>query len=173
MIAIGHTSVGVIIATSIMAVSGSGPLGPMAFVLAIVLGIAFHYLADLVPHGHYYINSKQLNKKQLTIFFLDLFGGAALFLIMALWKFGITSEYFWLVLVAIAASQLTDVVEGLAAFKLIPKTKAVQKHSAFHLLVHWHNEPGSKNPGYGRPIRWSDLWQFLAFCLALVALIVV
>lgn len=172
MIAIGHTSVGVIIATSIIAVSGSNPLGPAAFVLAIVLGIVFHYLADLVPHGHYYINTKDLQKSQLIIFFLDLFGGAALFLLLALWKFGM-SEYFWLILVAIAASQLTDVVEGLAAFKLIPKTKAVRKHSAFHLLVHWHNEPGSRNPGFGRPIRWSDLWQFLAFCLAFLALLVV
>lgn len=173
MIAVGHSSVGVIIATSIIAVSGGSPIGPAAFVLAIILGITLHYLADLVPHGHYYINSKQLEKKQLVIFFLDLFGGALLFLVLALWKFGFTSEYFWLVLVAIAASQLTDVVEGLAAFKLIPKTKVVKKHSAFHGLVHWHNEPGSKIPGYGRPIRWSDLWQFLAFCLAFLALVIV
>lgn len=170
MIAVGHTSVGVIIASSIIAVSPAGQLSPWAFVFAIVLGVLFHYATDLIPHGHYYINTKHLKTGQLSVFFADLFGGALLFLIIAAYKFGF-GQYFWLVLVAIIASQLTDVVEGLAAFKLIPRTKTVSAHSRFHLLVHWHNEPGSPNPGYGRPIRWSDAWQVLAFLLALIAIL--
>lgn len=171
MIAVGHSAIGVIIGT--VAIKIFRPELPPAAMVAVVFIIALvaHYAMDFVPHGHYYIDYKRLDSTAMSKFLLDLVGGVMLFSLLTLLKYGLVSIEFWLIIVAIGASQLTDAFEALVSFKLIPRWGWVRSHSQFHSLMHWHDEETSPLPGGARPIRWTDIWQVATVAVALLLLL--
>lgn len=170
MIAVGHSSVGVLVGVSVIAVvNPSTPLWVM-MILALVTAVISHYACDFVPHGHYYIDDKNLTARSIGTLFLDFIGGVILLLGLATRKYGLGPELV-IIMSAMFGALAPDMFESSIKLKLIPKIALVKREMAFHGAMHWHDEPTSPLPHGARPIRWTDLWQLAMFIVAIYALI--
>ena len=72
MIAIGHTSVGVIVGTAAYQLLPDTISLPWQVIITGTAGIASHYLMDLMPHGHYNMNLSQPSRKQILKLVADV-----------------------------------------------------------------------------------------------------
>ncbi len=170
MIAVGHSSAGVLIGVAIVAVASTGMPTWLLAVMALTIGVAMHYACDYIPHGHYYIDDKNPTPRSLATLGIDFIGGVTLLFILAWNKFGVTGELL-VVIAAISGALLPDMFESLIKLKIIPKAKIVKREMAFHGAMHWHDEPTSPLPHGARPLRWTDVWQLAVFLLAVYVLL--
>ncbi len=170
MIAVGHSSIGILIGVGIVAVSAPSSPGWAVAALAFVLAAGLHYACDFIPHGHYCIDDKHLTIRSVGTLFVDFIIGALLLVWLAWGKYGLSAE---LVVIAAAmfGSLAPDMFETLIKLKFIPKTAVVRQEMALHEAVHWHDEPSSPLPHGARPMRPTDVWQLVAFVLAIYVLI--
>jgi hypothetical protein len=171
MIAVGHTSVGVIVGIGVLAITeGQSPL--VAVSVAYVAGVASHYLMDLIPHGHYDFNGENPTYRSISLLCLDLFLPISIFSLFLLLKFGLSTPLY-VSFMAIAGAQAPDVLQGMLARGIFPRRGLFQDETHFHMWTHWHNP---KNPldatrEGGRKLSWTDLWQVGCFCLAVYLLL--
>lgn len=170
MIAIGHSSAGVLIGVAIIAVASAVMPTWLLAVIALTIGVAMHYACDFIPHGHYYIDDKNPTPRSLATLGFDFIGGVALLFGLAWIKFGASSELL-IVTVAITGALLPDMFESLIKLKIIPKAKVVKREMVFHGAMHWHDEPTSPLPHGARPLRWTDVWQLAVFLSAVYVLL--
>lgn len=171
MVSSGHASVGALIGFAIVKTVPASAHPFLIIITAFLAAILSHYVCDFVPHGHYFILLKKLTTRSMTILFFDTFGATALILLLALLAFGLSPSFF-IIAAAIIGAQLPDAFEGLVDLKIIPTGRFSKIHRYWHFkIIHWHNEPTSKLPGHGRPIRWTDLWQLITFMLAILVLL--
>lgn len=170
MIAVGHSSVGVLVGVAVLSVARPATPVWILVALALILAVISHYVCDFVPHGHYYIDNKKLTARSIGTLFVDFIGGVVLLLALATRKYGVGPE-----LLVVAAGMLgalaPDMFESSIKLKLIPKTAMVKREMAFHGAMHWHDEPTSPLPHGARPIRWTDLWQLAMLAAAIYVLI--
>ena len=164
MIASGHNAIGTTIGL-VVASQTSDPVS--AFLVAVLGGLVFHYAADFVPHGHI-ISNKEFGTLP-AVLFLDLFGSFLVIYSLILLKFGFSQTSF-IVLVAIGASQLPDVIEGMLYFKKIPKIGLIKWENSMHQYIfHWHGQ-------HEKALMWDakrDIWQIAVIVFALFFLILV
>jgi hypothetical protein len=161
MIASGHnaigTTVGLVVITQV-----SEPMTAVG--LAIIFGLVFHYLADAVPHGHFLSHAEY--RKLPPSLYLDLFGSFVLLFGIVLFKFGLTLPSL-VILGAIGASQLPDVIEGLLEFRKLPRRGIIKfENDAHQKIFHWHGRHAN-----ALPWGWTDIWQITVVILALFFLL--
>ena len=172
MIAVGHTSVGIVlgVATTELLHPSTLPL-PLEIVAVGAAGLASHYLMDLVPHGHYDFNQQGLTRRQKLTFGLDFILPISLVVIYLLASFGL-GRISWLVGAGILGSQLPDLLMGLRSKKLLPDWPWLSVEAQFHSQTHWHNptNPVNATQEGGRKLAISDLWQVAMCALALILL---
>jgi hypothetical protein len=172
MIAVGHTSVGVIVgiaATQLL--PDSWPLYVQVVVVGLA-GVVSHYLMDLVPHGHYDFNGASPTAKSQLYLAIDLGLPLLIVAVICVIKFGLGAPS-WLVAAGIIGAQLPDVFDGLLYRGFMANLSLAQAEQRFHLGTHWHN-PTDKNkatPQGGRRLGFSDIWQAIVVVLALALLI--
>ncbi len=78
MVAFGHTAIGVGVGmVTFHLVGDANPV--LGSVTALGGGIVSHYLADLVPHGHFFEDPDNYKRYALPIIVFDLGLGTALF----------------------------------------------------------------------------------------------
>jgi hypothetical protein len=170
MIAIGHSSTGVLVGVAAVAVAGPAVPWWLVAAIALVVAVVLHYACDFIPHGHYYINSRHLTARSLATLGFDFIGGVVLFLALAWHKFGLSGELL-VITAAMFGALVPDMFESLIKLKIIPKSSVVKREMAFHGAMHWHDEPTSPLPHGARPLCWTDVWQLAVFVLAICALL--
>lgn len=167
MIGFGHTSTGVLIGIGAIQFLPEKISTPTQIFIVFLLGVISHYITDFIPHGHYAIDPEKLTKKSLALFTLDTLGVAMFFLLIALYKYGLTSS-FWLIAFAITGAQLPDVWQGINKLTRIKQNTITSFESYLHSkIAHWHNPPNTPIPGGGRPWSQADIWQISIFMFAL------
>jgi hypothetical protein len=163
MIAFGHTSVG-----SLVGLAGYSYFGQTDPVLGLTLtagaGLVSHYIADFIPHGHFFKGTEHFAQNVIPVLFFDLALSLALFTFLAFRKFGFDLP-FWYVLVGIAGAQLPDVLDGLIYTKFIPKLGLIKTENNFHQATHWHGK-GNKTLLLGL----RDVWQLSVVLIAIFLL---
>lgn len=172
MIAAGHTSMGVIVGLSAATfLPAELPLWQLVL-LSGALGIASHYLMDVVPHGHYDFESRHPSPTESRRLALDLVIPIAILAVVLLLKFGL-GPASWLVGAAVTGAQIPDVFDGLLASGRIPRWRWALAEKRFHLGTHWHNpvDAARATAQGGRRLGPSDVWQALVGLLALVWLL--
>lgn len=165
MIATGHNGVGALIGLSIVSLEETFPnSGPMVFLLSLISGIVFHYLADIIPHGHVF--GSEIRKKLREILIYDLFGSFLIIAIVSYSSFGFSNP-FWVIMFAILGSQLPDVLGALEYLGKIPVNGVLKLEYFLHQnIAHWHGT-GEK----GLPWRWFDIWQIALYATSIIAVI--
>lgn len=170
MIAIGHTSIGVILGVAATEILPAVPL-PFEVLIVGAAGVASHYAMDLVPHGHYNFNQQDLSLRQMIYFGLD-FAIPILFVatyVLLNYGFERTS---WLIGAGILGAQLPDMLMGLRSKKLLPGWDWLQMEAYYHHRTHWHNPVDlsrATNEG-GRRLSIFDVWQAFIAIAALFLL---
>lgn len=164
MIAFGHTAVGTIVGVSVIKL---GLPSEQALPIALGIGIISHYMADFIPHGHFFKAREFKSAKILLAIVFDLFLSLLIFSALSLYLFGFSNNLL-VILFAIAGSQLPDCLDGLIRIDVIPKKGLIKNEFRFHQLVHWH---GRENNG----LMWGklDIWQVLTVFLGLYLLFTV
>ena len=159
MVAFGHTAVGAIV--GIYTYQHLGATDPITGLLvAGTVGVVSHYIADTIPHGHFFPEKEYRQKVGYAIVF-DLFLSILVYL-----SSNILFTLF--VLFGIGGSQLPDVVDGLIYTKRLPNKGLLKLEHSFHLATHWH---GTKE----KTLLWSiwDTWQIALFFFGLYLLLTV
>ena len=172
MIAVGHTSVGIILGVATIELMRSSTLPlPLEVITVGAAGLASHYLMDLVAHGHYDFNQQGLTRRQKLTFSLDFILPISLVAIYLLTNFGF-ERISWLVGAGILGAQLPDLLMGLRSKKLLPDWPWLSSESHFHSQTHWHNptNPANATQEGGRKLAISDLWQ-AGMCVLALALL--
>lgn len=164
MIAVGHTSLGVLIGIGASQAFGSSQLA--AVTIAFVAGLASHYIADFIPHGHYNFVASKINKKSLLKLCLDLAVPIAVFSLLL----SHDSKLLTIVLFSVLGAQLPDITEGLQDIKLIRPNNFLKKHRHLHYMV-FHSKGQNLLPKNGKVLSAYDLWQAGVVCIAIVAAI--
>lgn len=153
MIAFGHTAIGTGVGLYTATLTSDPVLGSLT---AFGAGIISHYVADFVPHGHFFgINTKNFKSKIFKAIVFDLFLSLVIFVGAAYLKFDLSTTFLF-ILAGIAGSQLPDVLDGFIYIDVLPNKGLIKKENDFHQLMHWH---GAKEKG----LRWNllkrDFWQ--------------
>lgn len=171
MIALGHSSIGVLVGVAAVAIQANTN-APMSVILLLVFAFSLilHYVCDFIPHGHYYIDSQKLTPASISTLLLDSVAGAAVLLLLAGRKYGLGLELV-IIMAAMAGSLAPDVFEALIKLKIIPKYSAVKREMVFHGAMHWHDEPDSPLPHGARPLRLTDVWQLAVILAAVLSLL--
>lgn len=163
MIALGHTSVGVIVGVTAYKFLGQGNLAT-GLIIAGSAGMISHYLMDAIPHGHFFM-VKNYKKSILPIIIFDL----SLPIIFFLWTiysnngFGVKFLY---VLFAIGGAQLPDVIAGLIYIKIIKDKGLLSIEDNLHNALHWRGKNSQV-----LLLGWLDIWQILVILIALLLVI--
>ncbi len=123
-------------------------------------GVAFHYLMDAVPHGHFFKMDK-FKKYVIPVIVFDLSLPIALILGITYLKTGLSEKLFY-IMFGIGSSQLPDVVDGLAFAGIIKARSLLKAEMNFHGGLHWHNEGDE-----GLLLGLRDIWQVLTIFIAL------
>lgn len=162
MIAFGHTAVGSAIGIVSYHYLRDQSLAS-GLLLTGTLAFGSHYIADFLPHGHFFRTKKlkEFNQKIPKIIFLDLFLSLVLFISVAFFHNDLDSK-FWYILFGIGGSQLPDVLDGLIFKEIIPKKGLFKVEYNFHQLVHWHGRED-------KALLWSifDIWQVIVVLISL------
>ncbi len=172
MIAVGHTSVGVLMGLAGAAVlPESVPLWGQVLLVG-VAGVASHYVMDMMPHGHYEFDSKRPSQQENLTLLNDLLVPIVVVGLLLLWRHGVDATS-WLVAAGVVGAQLPDVFDGLLARGTIPPFGWARREHAFHSWTHWHNPKDSAKATSqgGRRLGWSDAWQAIVGLVALVCLL--
>jgi hypothetical protein len=172
MIAVGHTSVGVLVGLAgSTLLPAEAPLW-LLVVITGVAGVASHYVMDLVPHGHYQFDGKTPSRRSVILLSLDLGLPIIIIAIILLAKFGL-GPASWLVAAGVAGAQAPDIFDGLLDKGLIPAGRLATKESTIHYRTHWHNptDPTKATPQGGIPLGLADMWQGLVAAIALLWLL--
>lgn len=170
MIALGHTSTGVIIGLGVAAATPAIPFWLSAG-LAFIFGVASHYAFDWLPHGHYHMRFKNIGLGMFLTGLLDFLGVILLMLGLSWVSFGI-GPTFWLVAIGILGAQAPDLWEIAGQLGLVPQWRWVRAHRHFHhKILHWHSHPVAPHVRFARPLYKSDVWQ-LAFAFIAIGLII-
>jgi hypothetical protein len=162
MVAFGHTAVGATVGLAGYALFSTLP-PYIGLPLTGALGVASHYLADLLPHGHFFRLKPKDFKKEITItIFFDVLLGVALFLGIAYFKSGFDLK-FWHLFFGIGGAQFPDVLANLINLKLLPNKGLLKKEGDMHLSTHWHGK-------FDDALRISfwDLWQLAVVFLSVL-----
>lgn len=163
MVATGHTAVGVIVGVTAYHFFGQGDL-TTGLVLTGAAGVAFHYLADFIPHGHFFM-PKDFKKYIVPVIIFDVFLPAALFLAGAYLKNGLNEKFLY-VMFGIGGSQLPDMLDGLIYAAKLKRGNLLKTESDFHQDLHWHGR-GLKTLLLG----YRDIWQVLIILVAVFLVI--
>jgi hypothetical protein len=164
MIAFGHTALGVMVGVSVANFySGNSPIEGLA--VASGAAIVSHYLADAIPHGHFF-KGNEYKKKILGVIIFDVFLSIALFTGLAYFKYGMSIELLY-ILIGIGASQLPDVLDGLIFMGIIPNKGLFKIEHEFQQGLHWHGQ-GNKTLLIGK----RDIWQAAVVILALLFIVI-
>ena len=160
MVAFGHTAVGALIGVGAYQIFGNNlTIGLSA---AITAGITSHYIADCIPHGHFFKSEEYKSKVKYAIIF-DLLLSVFIFLAASyLPNLNITKLVY--TVFGIGASQLPDVVDGLMYTDRLPIKGFFQKENKFHLSTHWHGS---------LLMSVLDIWQLSVVLLSLYFVIIV
>ncbi len=152
MVAFGHTAVGVLIGvTTAHFVADSDPVLGMS--LAFGVGLVSHYLADFIPHGHFFTDTTKYKKYALPIIIFDLGLGGVIFLGLSFLKFGVSWPMVYIIL-AVVASELPDALDAFVWMKMIKPKGLIGLEYQLHRAMHWHARP---DPGL--PLGLYDIWQ--------------
>lgn len=173
MIAIGHTSVGVILGTA--ATQFIPPLTlnlPIQIILVGAAGLASHYLMDIMPHGHYEFDQKQISNRQKLYFSLDFILPILIIAFYLLTTHGF-DRVTWLIGAGILGAQLPDVLMGLRNKNMLPNWNLFKIESHYHSQTHWHNpkDASKATTQGGRKLGLSDTWQLIVGIIATILLI--
>ncbi len=162
MIAFGHTAIGVGVGLAGYSMFGQGPLA-QGLILTGAIGVASHYLADFIPHGHLH-KHKDFKSKIVKIIIFDLFLSILIFTSLGLLKFGLSPK-FWYLMFGIGGSQLPDVVDGFIYIGVLKARGLLKLEYDFHGLTHWHGDREN-----ALMWGWRDVWQVATILAALFLL---
>lgn len=154
MIAFGHTAVGALVGIAAYNYLGNGdPITGLAITTG--AGIISHYLADLVPHGHFFrASDSQAFRKKVKLVILGDFGlSVLLFSGIIFWQAGIDLKLFYL-LAGIIGSQAPDILDGFIYTGHLPNKGLIKLENDIHQATHWHGN-GMK----ALLINQRDIWQ--------------
>lgn len=163
MVAFGHTAVGAIVGVISYKTFGQGDIA-LGLISTGFAGWISHYLADLMPHGHFF-REEGFEKKIIWVIIFDLLLPILLLLGFAHYFNNSYIKILYIVF-GIGGAQLPDVLGGLRKLELLPKIYILNREYNFHMSTHWH---GTKD----KTLLWSlkDIWQVLTFILAILLLI--
>ncbi len=164
MIALGHSAVGVIVGVTAYELLGQDNLAS-GLIITGSAGIISHYLADFIPHGHFF---KPIDyKKNITpVIIFDLLLPIILLLWIIYTRFGFSGKLLY-IMFGIGASHLPDVIDGLIYIKILKAKGLIKVENNFHQALHWHGK-GSKALLLGL----RDIWQILTILFALCIILV-
>lgn len=159
MVAFGHTAVGAVVGLTVYNLGIHNPT--IGLISAGAAGVVSHFIADSIPHGHFFKFS-QFKQKIIAAITFDLFLSIVLFSSLAYYKFGLGFEFFY-ILFGIGGSQLPDIFDGLIYLKILPNQSLLKLENQLHLAAHWH---GAKE----NALIWGprDIWQIITLVISLV-----
>lgn len=160
MVAFGHTAVGTLVGLGVYQYLGaSDPV--TGVVVAGAAGLVSHYLADLMPHGHFIKHKDFKSKVYLEIIF-NLFLSIALILGLIFFQEGLSTKW-WYVLFGIGGAQLPDVLDGLIYIGFFPNKGIIKTENKFHQWTHWHAiwKKGILIDGLPWEFWKRDIWQVI------------
>lgn len=165
MVAFGHTAIGTITGLVAIHLTDTYHLNlPTGLILAGTLGVISHYVADFIPHGHFFKHRDYGKKVKYAIIF-DLLLSILLFTSLSYLKFGLSAETFY-ILFGIGGAQLPDIIDGLYYTKRLKLNPLLQLEVNFHQATHWHGKLDKS-----LMISKLDIWQFLTVILAVIAIL--
>lgn len=163
MIAFGHSAVGSII--GIISYQSFQDLGTTTGLAgAVSAGVVSHYLADAIPHGHFF-NLHEYKSKIVYALIFDLFLSFALYPIASYLLNGNLERALYITAAMIGA-HLPDILDGFINIGFLPKKSLFKLEYNFHQLVHWH--------GRGENVLLIgiyDIWQLALIILALALIL--
>ena len=163
MVSFGHTAVGAAVGLYGLSLYSTGnPI--LGLVATGAIGVASHYAADLIPHGHF-IKFKDYKKKVGEAILFDFLLSVLIFSVIAFYKFGFEIEFLY-ILFGIGGAQLPDILDGLIYTKKIPNKGLIKIENNIHIATHWHGKAE-------KALMWSkaDIWQVLVFISAVIYLL--
>lgn len=160
MVATGHTAIGVIIGVTAYNLIGQNNL-VTGLVVCGTLGVVSHYLADAIPHGHFFTLEK-LKKNIGNIIIFDVFLPILLFLGAIYLKDGFGEKLLY-VMFSVGGAQLPDVIDGLSYTDKIKPGALLKTEINIHQDLHWHGK------GYKTLlIGMRDIWQLIIILIAVL-----
>lgn len=163
MIAFGHTAIGAAIGlTSYNLLQGSDIA--VGLVVTGSVGVISHYIADFIPHGHFF-GPSGYKTKILPVIIFDVLLSVILFLGTTHFL-GASPEKLLYILFGIGGSQLPDILDGLIYIDLLPKKGIFKIENNFHRLTHWHGMDEN-----ARLLGPTDIWQATVVTLSLIYII--
>ena len=160
MVATGHTGLGVIVGVTAYKLLGQGNLAT-GLIITGSIGVFSHYLADSIPHGHFFATEK-LKKNIGKIIIFDVFIPILFFLGVMYLKNGLNEKLLY-VMFAIGGAQLPDVIDGLMYTGIIKAKGLLKFENIIHQALHWHGK------GYKTlKIELRDIWQLVTILLAIL-----
>lgn len=163
MVAFGHTALGASVGLLTYHILGRGDIA-LGLIVSGTAGVISHYLADLIPHGHFFNESGYKNKIFWVIIF-DLLLSLLLFLTTAHLSRDSAEKILYL-LFGIGGAQLPDALDGLIYIDLLPRSGILKWENNFHRSTHWHGT--GKNTLL---IGYRDLWQLATVIISLYLII--
>lgn len=168
MVAFGHTAVGALVGVGMyQALGHTQP--ELGLILAGGGGIISHYVADFVPHGHFFKHPDFKKYIVIDIIF-DLFLSIVFYLGLTFMTSGLGWK-FWYVLFGIGGSQFPDFIGGLYELKILPHKGLLKIEHDFHEGTHWHGIFKNGKLIDGQPLKLYDVWQLSMVLIALVAVV--
>lgn len=161
MVAFGHTAVGVIV--GVTAYNYFGQSNSINGLVATgALGVVSHYIADFIPHGHFFKPDK-FHKYIMPVIIFDLLIPIVVFLGITYFKDGFSGKLLY-IMFGIGGSQLPDVIAGLGLAGFIKAKGPLKIEERFHEGLHWHGS-GSDALLLGLIDIWQALMILIAFLL--------
>lgn len=160
MVSFGHTAVGVIIGVTAYHYLGQGNLAEGLLITG-GAGVISHYIADFIPHGHFFM-PHGYKKGLLPVIIFDLALSLIIFLGVLYLRVGFGNIFLYC-LFGIGGSQLPDVVDGLIYINVLKAKGLLKLENKFHEGVHWHGK-NSKTLILGL----KDIWQLFIVLAALL-----
>ena len=170
MIAVGHTSLGIIAGAVVVTTLPPTDYMAVATAVALIAGLLSHYGADLIPHGHYDFRPRHPTSKSVSLLALDLIAPLMFFGWFALAALGWGGELAMLA-AAVFGALLPDILDGLLRLGILPSWRMSAWHKAFHHRLHWHNQASSPLPRGARPLSLIDLDLIPMFLGAITAVV--
>ncbi len=171
MIAVGHTSIGVICAVVLEKILPTQMSLFERIVVVLLVSFLSHYLTDFIPHGHYRVKINPKKWWQSKPLMIDLVGFGIFFALLTVLRFGV-SDTTILVATGMIGAQLPDVWDWFfVAGGWVKLEGMVLRHRRLHEAVHWHSTTDAAGKRRGLPISWLDIWQVLSFVTAVYLLL--
>ena len=164
MVAWSHSAVGATVGLiTYQKFAQTNPI--LGLVITPLAGMASHYIADFIPHGHF-VKASQIKKYLIPILIFDVFLSVALFLGVIYLKEGVSLKFLY-ILFGIGGSLLPDVIAGLSAYKKHHKNLVIKIEEEIHGATHWH--------GYhdkSLMLGVYDVWQLTVVIFSFLLLLV-